>query len=51
MLVIDLAKDLPPEEQYFLDIIHLSEPGSVKVAGIIARKLAPTLGMSPKRPL
>ncbi len=50
VLVIDLAKDLPPEKRYFLDIIHLSESGSVEVAGIIARKLAPTLGMTQKGP-
>ena len=51
VLVIDLAEELPPEQRYFLDLVHLSELGSVEVADIIARKLGPTLETSRKKAL
>ena len=39
IMVIDLAKEIPQDKEYIIDMVHLSEKGSIKAAGIISGNL------------
>jgi lysophospholipase L1-like esterase len=39
--LIDLAKGIPPEREYFYDVVHHNPKGSVKAAEIISEQLQP----------
>jgi len=41
--VVDLAKQVPQEREYLLDLVHLNDRGSQYAAGIIADNLTPLL--------
>jgi hypothetical protein len=41
VLVIDLAREVPPEPEYIHDPVHFTERGSKLAAGIICKKLEP----------
>lgn len=41
VLVIDLAREIPPEPKYIHDPVHFTERGSTLAAGIICTKLEP----------
>lgn len=43
VLVIDLAREMPPGSRYYYDLMHFSNEGCKKVAEIIARHLVPYL--------
>jgi hypothetical protein len=39
VMVIDLAKEIPPNKQYIYDIVHFNDAGSKMAAQIIAARL------------
>ena len=41
IMLIDLAKGIPPEREYFYDVVHHNPKGSVKAAEIISEQLQP----------
>jgi len=41
VLLIDLAKDTPPEKEYLYDLVHHNDRGSIMTAEIIKEQLAP----------
>jgi hypothetical protein len=41
VMLIDLAKGIPPEREYFYDVVHHNPKGSVKAAEIISEQLQP----------
>ncbi len=41
VLVVDLARDIPPEPKYVSDVVHLTERASKLAAQIISRELEP----------
>ena len=41
IMLIDLAKGIPPEREYFYDVVHHNPKGSVKAAEIIIEHLQP----------
>jgi hypothetical protein len=41
VLLIDLAREIPPEKEYMYDVVHFTELGSRRVAEIVAEKLKP----------
>lgn len=41
IMLIDLAKGIPPEREYFYDVVHHNPKGSVKAAEIISEHLQP----------
>jgi hypothetical protein len=41
VLVVDLARDIPPEPKYVSDVVHLTERASKLAARIISRELEP----------
>jgi lysophospholipase L1-like esterase len=43
LLLIDLARDLPRNSDYYYDYLHYTESGAAAVAAIIGRQLAPWL--------
>ena len=43
VLLIDLAREIPPEKEYLYDVVHFTEPGSRRVAAIVAEKLEPVV--------
>jgi lysophospholipase L1-like esterase len=46
VLVIDLAREIPPERQYICDVAHFNDEGSQLVAHQIAAKLVPAASIS-----
>jgi len=42
-ILVDLDRKIPKENQYFLDLVHLSREGSLKVASVIASQLTESL--------
>ncbi|MFZ2090006.1 MAG: hypothetical protein WAU47_15665, partial [Desulfobaccales bacterium] len=43
VLVVDLAREIPPEERYIYDPVHLTERASKLAGEIISRELAPVV--------
>ena len=43
VLVIDLAREVPPDKAYLYDMVHFNDRGSRYAAGLIAGKLKPIL--------
>ena len=41
--VIDLARAIPQERRFVYDVVHLTDEGSERAAGLIAAALAPLL--------
>jgi hypothetical protein len=41
VLVIDLAKGIPPEKEYLYDVVHHNDRGSIKTAELIKEQLSP----------
>jgi hypothetical protein len=41
VILVDLAKGIPPEREYFYDVVHHNPKGSVKAAEIISEQLQP----------
>jgi hypothetical protein len=39
VMVIDLAREVPPDKKYLYDLVHFNDAGSQLAAGIIAAKL------------
>ncbi len=50
VLLVDLAREIPPEKEYMSDVVHFNPAGSRLVAQKIATGLAPGLATLPKRP-
>ncbi|MGP8049131.1 MAG: SGNH/GDSL hydrolase family protein [Desulfobaccales bacterium] len=50
VLLVDLAREIPPEKEYMSDVVHFNPAGSRLVAQKIAAGLAPGLATLPKRP-
>jgi lysophospholipase L1-like esterase len=46
ILLIDLAREMPKSSQYYYDLIHYTNAGAAKVAGIIYEKLQPFLALT-----
>lgn len=44
VLLIDLAKEVPPEKEYLYDLVHYNDRGSIKSAEIIKERLQPLVG-------
>jgi lysophospholipase L1-like esterase len=43
VLVIDLAREMPKDSRYYYDLMHYTNAGADKVAGLIAAQLTPFL--------
>jgi lysophospholipase L1-like esterase len=43
LLVLDLAREMPKDSRYFYDLMHYTNVGAKKVAGIIGAQLTPYL--------
>ena len=43
VLVIDLAKEVPPDKEHFYDMVHFNDAGSIYAAKIIAAQLQPLI--------
>ncbi len=43
VLVVDLAREIPPEPKYVSDVVHLTERGSKMAARLISRDLEPVV--------
>jgi lysophospholipase L1-like esterase len=43
VLVIDLAREMPKDSRYYYDLMHFTNAGADKVAGLIAAQLTPFL--------
>jgi hypothetical protein len=41
IMLIDLAKEIPPEREYFYDVVHHNPKGSAKAAEVISGQLQP----------
>lgn len=41
VLLIDLAKEIPPDKEYMYDLVHYNDRGSIKAAEIISGQLQP----------
>jgi len=41
VLLIDLAKEIPPDNKYLYDLVHYNDQGSIKAAEIISEQLQP----------
>jgi len=42
-ILVDLDRKIPKENQYFVDLVHLSREGSLKVASVVASQLTESL--------
>jgi hypothetical protein len=50
IMVIDLAKAIPQENDFLYDIVHYTDKGSVTIAGIISDRVKPVVDkISPKK--
>jgi hypothetical protein len=43
VLVIDLAREVPPDQEHFYDMVHFNDEGSIYAAKIIAAQLKPLM--------
>jgi hypothetical protein len=43
VLVIDLAREVPPDKEHLYDLVHFNDAGSRYAAQIIAAQLTPLL--------
>ena len=43
VLVIDLAKEVPPDKKHLYDMVHFNDAGSIYAAKIIAARLKPLI--------
>ena len=43
IMVIDLAKEIPQENEFMCDIVHYTDKGARKIAGIISGRLKPVV--------
>ncbi len=43
ILLIDLARQIPPEKEYMYDVVHYTDQGSVRVAEILQEQLRPVI--------
>jgi lysophospholipase L1-like esterase len=46
VLVIDLAREVPPDQEHFYDMVHFNDTGSRLAAKIIAARLQPLIASS-----
>ena len=46
IMVIDLAREVPPDKKYLYDLVHFNDAGSELAARLIAAKLQPLLAGS-----
>jgi hypothetical protein len=51
VLVIDLAREIPPVKENISDVVHLLDQGSRLVAARIAAGLIPVVKSLPKKPV
>lgn len=49
ILLVDLAREIPPEKEYLYDVVHFTELGSRRVAEIVAAKLEPLVAAKLKK--
>ena len=42
-MVIDLAKEIPQENEFMYDIVHYTDKGARKIADIISGRLKPVV--------
>ena len=50
IMVIDLARKIPPEKEFMYDIVHHNDNGSIKCAEIISEQLAPMVQQIQSKP-
>lgn len=41
IMLIDLAREIPPERDYLVDIVHFNDRGAITAADIVSRELKP----------